>query len=437
MASTFAPPVTARRPPSRRTPGRPAPAASVSTPPGARGGVPPGDRLVALDVFRGITMAFMVIVNNGGDGAHVYAPLRHAAWHGWTPTDLVFPFFLFIVGTAMTMSRKTSSWASIAKRALMLLGIALFLSAFPLFNIATLRWPGVLQRIAVCYFAAAVFVKWRGSAVVGARSAPNAANALSEPNEQSAKRLARDTIIAIAVLLIGYWAVMMFVPGSTGIAGDLTQEGNVAARVDRALMAGHIYRPLYDPEGLLSTVPAIATTLMGVLVGLLLRTRRSVTWKSATLAIAGVALVAAGLLWDQSFPINKALWTSSYVLFAGGAAALTLAACLWLIDARGWRSWTRPFVILGRNALALFVMSALLAKTLNAIHVPAAAGAAGAGPAAGNAGAGITLKAWIYHAMFEPLAAPINASLLYAIANLVVLFVVLWLMSRRGWYWRV
>jgi predicted acyltransferase len=368
------------------------------------------ERLVALDVFRGLTMAAMVIVNNGGDGEHVYAPLKHAPWHGWTPTDLIFPFFLFMVGLSITLSRKTGSWGAIARRTAVLFGIGLFLNGYPRFDIVHWRWLGVLQRIALCYGASASIVKLLGF------------ERASTPDDRRA--LARSIAIIVAGLLLGYWAVMMLVPGAFGTPGDLTQPGNVAARIDRALLGLHSYRPTYDPEGLLSTLPAIGTTLIGVLAGLWLKSGASIARRSGGFVLGGVAFIAAGMLWDVWFPINKALWTSSYVLFTAGAASLTFGACLWLIDAKGYRGWTGPFVILGRNALALFVLSGLLAKTLSAIPL-----VTGEGP--------MSLRTWVYRYGFAPLAAPINASLLYAIANLAVLFVVLWGLHKKGIWLRV
>lgn len=367
-----------------------------------------GERLVALDVFRGLTMAAMVIVNNAGDGAHVYAPLEHAKWHGWTPTDLIFPFFLFIVGVSITLSRKTGSWGAILRRTLLLYGIGLFLNGYPRFDLAHWRVLGVLPRIALCYGASAAFVKWlRFDDPVGER-----------------RRLARAIGVAVGVLLVGYYAVMMLVPGAFGVAGDLSLEGNVAAVIDRAVLGAHSYRPLYDPEGLLSTLPAIATTLLGVLAGVWLRLPASVGRRSLWFAAYGGALVAGGLLWGLAFPINKALWTSSYALFTAGLASLLFAACLWAIDAKGWRAWTPPFVILGRNALTLFVLSGLLAKTLSAIRW-------------GSGDSATSLRSWIYQHGFVPLASPHNSSLLYALANLAVLFIVLWQLDRRKIWLRV
>jgi predicted acyltransferase len=361
-------------------------------------------RLVSLDVFRGLTMAAMVIVNNPGDWGNVYAPLLHAEWHGWTPTDLIFPFFLFIVGVSITLSRKTASWESILRRSAIIFALGLFLAGYPRFDLSRWRIPGVLQRIAVCYLAAATFYRLM-------------------PGDRRRKAVIL-TSLATALALI-YWAVMMLVPPPGGVAGDLTPEGNLAAWLDRALMEGHLWRPRWDPEGLLSTVPAISTTLLGVVAGLGLGTEWTPDRKAAMLAIGGGVAVVIGLAWDVVFPINKNLWTSSYAFFTAGAASLLLAACYWIIDVKGWRGWTRPFVILGVNAITLFVVSGLLVKTLALFRV------------AGPDGREISISRWAYLNWFAPFFDPKNASLAYAFANLLVLFVLLWWMYRRRIFLRV
>lgn len=362
--------------------------------PQKRGSVPTdaqsSTRLVSLDVFRGITMAAMVIVNNPGDWDTVYAPLLHAPWHGLTPTDLIFPFFLFIVGVAITLSKRVATAGSILKRAAIIFAIGLFLNGFPTFDLSSWRIPGVLQRIAVCYaIAALIYARWRRPEVLASLA---------------------------AMFMILYWVVMMFLPLGGGVAGDLSPDGNVAARLDRMLMSGHLWKPTWDPEGLLSTVPSVATTLLGVLAGVWLGSAQAPGRKAALLAVAGAAAIVIGLAWNTVFPINKSLWTSSYVMCTAGAAAMFLALCYWAIDVRKWRRGATPFVILGVNALALYALSGLLASTLGSVNVP---------------GSAESLQGWIYREGFAPLASPKNASLLYAMANLGVLFVVLLWMYRR------
>ena len=376
---------------------------TASPAPATAGSSSPSGRLVSLDVFRGLTMALMVIVNNPGSWETVYWPLLHAEWHGWTPTDLVFPFFLFIVGVSITLSRKSASAAAIAQRAALIFAIGLFLNAYPEFELATLRIPGVLQRIAVCYLVAAL---------------------LFNATRRSPRQPAVLTTIA-AALLAGYWLVMALVPAPGGIAGDLSPEGNVGAWIDRALMGGHLWKPRWDPEGLLSTVPAVATALLGILAGLWLGSHRDAAGKIRGLLIAGAAGVVAAYAWNLAFPINKSLWTSSYVLLTAGLAAWLLAACYWLIDVRQSRGWTLPFVILGSNAIALFVLSSLIGSSLAATTVTGANGQ----PA--------SLSAFIYTSLFVPLGPPKVASLLYAFANLAVLFLILAWMYRRRLFLRV
>ncbi len=354
---------------------------------------------MSLDVFRGATMAAMVIVNNPGDWGTIYWPLEHAAWNGWTPTDLIFPFFLFIVGVSITLSRTSASWGAIVRRSALIVGLGLFLAGYPRFDITRWRIPGVLQRIGVCYLAAAsCFHATRG-----------------QRRRQGAIALSLGVALALA-----YWLVMMHVPPPGGVAGDLSPEGNLGAYLDRALMIGHLWKPRWDPEGLLSTIPAISTTLFGIVAGLWLGSGHTRERKAAGLAAAGAAGIVAGEIWNLAFPINKNLWTSSYAVFMAGAACLLLAACYWAIDVKGWRGWTKPFVILGTNAITLFAASALLVKTMALIKV------------SGPNGAPIGISAYAYLHYFAPIAAPKNASLLYAIANLLVLYALLaWMYRRR------
>ena len=367
-------------------------------------GVAPATRLISLDVFRGLTMAAMVIVNNPGDWSNVYAPLLHAEWHGWTPTDLIFPFFLFIVGVSITLSRKSASPSSIFRRAAIIFALGLFLAGYPRFDLATWRIPGVLQRIAVCYLFAALLYR-----------------ATSGNRRQQGIVLAT---VACALSLV-YWAVMALVPAPGGFAGDLSPTGNVGAWLDRALMNGHLWKPTWDPEGLLSTVPAIATTLLGTVAGLWLGSSETPRRKAAGLLVGGIAALLIGQVWHFAFPINKSLWTSSYVMFTAGGAAVLLAACYWLIDVKGWRGWTKPFVILGTNAITLFMVSGLLADTLGLIRVTA------------DDGREVSLGRYFYVEYLVPLASPKNASLLYALANLAVLFALLAWMYRKRIFLRV
>jgi predicted acyltransferase len=350
-------------------------------------------------VFRGLTVAAMVIVNNPGDWGTVYWPLLHAQWHGWTPTDLIFPFFLFIVGVSLALASTRVAVGAIVKRGAIIWGLGLFLAGFPFFNLGTIRIPGVLARIAWCYVVAALAAR----AVVDRRD--------------------RDRLILAAaiVLLAGYWLLLTVVPFPGGVAGDLTPAGNIAAWFDRALFGRHVWRGgAYDPEGLLSTIPAIGTTLLGVLAGWRLRDSSSPRVIVRGLLGWGLAGVIAGLVVAVWLPINKSLWTTSYALFTGGLASAVLAICYWAFDCTPggrWRAATEPFVALGRNAILLFVLSGLIAKTLIYVKWPA--------PPA-------SLGSWIYASAFQPFAPPQVASLLFAMANLALLYALLaWLHRKR------
>lgn len=366
-------------------------------------------RLRSLDVFRGLTMAGMVIVNNPGDWGTVYAPLLHAEWHGWTPTDLIFPWFLFIMGAALAQTEPScSSPLTVVRRGGMLVGLGLFMAGFPFFDLARWRIPGVLFRLGVCYVAAAL--AWRGLAVPG-----------------DARATLRRCAAAAAVCLLIYWALLALVPPLGGVAGDLSAEGNLGAWLDRAIFGTHLWQARWDPEGLLSSLPAVGTTLMGIVAGLWLSASRPACG-APVLVWAGAAAVIAGLLWGAVLPINKSLWTSSYALFTGGTAALALGVLhLRLDDGRAspfLMRVTEPLVALGRNALLLFVLSGLVAKSLLLLTV-------GTSPAA------VSWQQWIYTTAFAPLAAPKVASLLYALTTLAVLCALLAWLHRKRWYWSV
>src|SRR3989442_15430654 len=306
-------------------------------------------RLVSLDVFRGLTIAGMVLVNNPGTWAHIYWPLEHAEWNGWTPTDLIFPFFLFIVGVAIPLGlgkrvergdSRRALFIKVVYRSVIIFLLGEFLAGFPYFHFSTIRIPGVLQRIAVCYlFASIIFLTTRPRTLA---------------------------IIAVALLVV-YWLLMMHVPVPGYGAGDLSKEGSLAAYIDRQVFGVHVWRQaiVFDPEGLLSTMGALATTLFGVLTGNFLRSKdKTPIEKIAHMFIAGICCMIIGWAWDAWFPINKSLWTSSYVFFTSGLALQFLALCYWLIDIKGYKAWTKPFVIFGVNAIWLFVGTGVMARLL-------------------------------------------------------------------------
>ena len=371
------------------------------------------ERLLALDVLRGATVAGMLLVNDPGSWSAIYPPLKHAEWHGWTATDLVFPFFLFIVGVTTHLSRRQSV-PLILRRGLIIIVLGLLLNWFPFFTwgaipelpdaslwdrvvhrLQHLRFSGVLQRIGICYIIAGLL----------------------------ALRASLKTLVLItASLLLGYWVLMT-------LGGTLDQPSQtLAARVDRAVIGeNHIWRQsrTWDPEGVLSTLPAIATTLLGVFAGRWIASARPLLERIAGLSSCGALGMMMGLMWHWVFPINKNLWTSSYVLFTAGMAALSLATCIWIIDLHGLRRWTRPFAVFGVNPILAFVGSGLMARLMySLIKVP-------------YEGTSIPLQAAIYRSLFEPFFSPKNASLLFAIAFVLFWYVILDLFYRRKWILKV
>ena len=337
----------------------------------------------------------MIVVNTPGTWDHVYPPLLHAEWHGWTYTDTIFPFFLFLAGVSMALSFDRRREAGDTTAALLrhtlvraailvAIGLLLNLAGFLAFHKEHLRIPGVLQRIGVCVAAAGVITLLGG---------------------------ARAAAWSSAALLLGYWGLMS--------AGPLDPQGNLGAVVDRAVFGAHKWKPGWDPEGLLSTLPAIATTLLGSLAGERLRgaPRPGATIRS--LAAGGAAAALLGLLWSRLFPINKNLWTSSYAVLMSGLAALCLAACLWLVDIRGWKTWAAPFLWLGRNAIAAFSLSTLGAIALIAVKV------------GGPDGKPQSLWRAIHVAIFDRFDDPRLGSVLFAGAYLGVWIAVCGLLYRK------
>jgi predicted acyltransferase len=346
----------------------------------------------------------MILVNSPGSWSHVYAPLRHAQWHGFTPTDLVFPFFLFIVGTAMAFSfarfvdgerPRACAYPRILRRTAVLFALGLLINGFPSFELADLRIMGVLQRIAIAYLLASIAVLH-----------------LSR----------RGLWVACGSILLGYWAAMQWVPVPGFGAGDLSPEGNLAAHLDRlTLTSRHLYRGgSFDPEGLVSTLPSVVTVLLGYFAGQWLRSRPVGTSTSLMLGVSGLVCVLAGAVWALAFPINKQLWTSSYVIFTAGWAQLLLALFFEAVEVRGWKNLSSPFEIVGLNAITIYVASVLVAKALARIPVGTEEGAGSA-------------QAWIHKNLFESWAGPIDGSLLHACATVVLWWLVAYALHRRGW----
>jgi len=365
------------------------------------------NRLASLDAFRGLTVAGMVLVNNPGSWANIYWPLDHAKWSGWTPTDMIFPFFVFIVGVSITLSlaRKVEIgvdnrdlFRNVLRRSLIIFGLGLFLQGFPFFDLHTIRIPGVLQRIAVCYFCASIIflkTRWRTQALIAGS------------------------------LLIAYWIIMKTIPAPGFAPGDLSREGNFAAYVDRSILGVHKWKPDYDPEGILSSIPAIATALCGVLTGHWLRSGKPQFEKVTGLFVAGLACVVAGWAIDPWFPINKALWTSSFVIFMAGMALQLLALFYWLIDIKGIKKWALPFTIYGVNAIAVFVLSGLAARLMSLWKVSQPDGSK------------LDVHTLIYQHLFASWAEPINASLFFAITYVLIWLFLMWLLYRKNIFIKV
>lgn len=368
-------------------------------------------RLQSLDVFRGLTIAAMLLVNNPGTWSHVYPPLEHAAWNGWTPTDLVFPFFLFIVGvaTALSLSRLADAGESRATlfrkalvRAAIIFTLGLVLQGFPHYNLPHLRIPGVLQRIAIAYLITATLVLLTG---------------------------VRGQVLTLVCLLVGYWTLLTVVPVPGVGRPVLEPDMNLSNWLDvRLLGINHLSSETrtWDPEGLLSTLGAVGSVICGVLVGHWVRSGRGVGAKALGLFYAGATTLVAGWIWSRVFPINKSLWTSSYVLLSAGIACLALAAIFWLVDIKGFRGWTTPFLVFGTNAITAYWLSTLFGIVLDWITFTRL-----------RDGQEVVLKTYIYDAFYASWLSPPNASLAYAITYVLIWLGLLSVLYRRRIFIRI
>ncbi len=419
----------------------PARAPTEENPLPAASGTTVSNRLVSLDVFRGATIASMILVNNPGNWDAAYGPLLHSEWNGCTFTDLIFPFFLWIVGVAIPLSTsrrleagqsRRELFGHVLRRSAIIFFLGLFLNSFMWFidgslfklgfgawlhDLATnVRIPGVLQRIAVCYLVAGtIFLRTR----------------------------VRGQAVAIVVLLSLYWALMAWFPVPGHGAGGLTAESNFAQYVDNLILNGptigtHVWKTakIWDPEGIVSTLPAIATCLFGILCGHLLRSSLSGEGKATRLFVSGNLLLLLGAVMNHWLPINKSLWTSSYSVFTAGMAMNCFGVCYWLTDVQGWRRWTKPFVVYGMNAITVFMAAGILGRIILAWHVT------------DGAGHQVALKTFLYSKLCEPFASPAtapffgfwasakNASLLWALLFVVILYALAWTMYRRRWFIR-
>jgi predicted acyltransferase len=398
------------------------------------------ERLVSLDVFRGLTVAGMLLVNDPGTWSAIYPPLRHADWHGWTPTDLIFPFFLFIVGitTQLSISARRARGdderaivRQILRRGALIFLFGFLINGFPFFTwgavpgnpdpsfldrvvdrLENWRIMGVLQRIGVAYLV---------SALIATRAS------------------LRTQVVTTVALLIGYWLVMTVlpVPGTNGTPGALLLgrgETTMAGYWDRVLLdwtrfglGNHLWinSRTWDPEGILSTAGAIGTALLGNLAGRWIAEPRPLMERVAGLFAAGAIAMMVGLMWHWSFPINKNIWTSSYVVFTAGLASVSIATILWLVEIQNWRTWTKPFVTYGLNPMVAFVGSAIMARLIYSILK------------VDSDGQRIALQTWIFRTFFASWLAPMNASLAFALAYVAFWYGVLLLLQRRNIMFRV
>jgi len=362
-------------------------------------------RLLSLDFFRGFTVAAMILVNNPGSWSHIYAPLEHSAWHGCTPTDLVFPFFLFIVGVSIVYameSRKANPelhggmLVSILRRSLTIIFLGMCLSLVWNFDFAHLRIPGVLFRIGVVFgISSFIYIK----------------------------TTTKTQVYIAAALLLGYYILMNFVPVPGYGAPNLEPETNLGAWLDRLVFTeNHLWKSskTWDPEGLLGTLPAIGTSLLGILTGTWLKQGKLKALKDlGRIAGTGVLLVVLALIWDLFFPINKSLWTSSFVLFTAGLAIIILSLSYWLIDIKRYQLLIWPFVAFGRNAITAFVLSGVLPRLISFIPYS-------------HEGEKTNIWSFLNHHVFEAHLSPNNASLISAVTVVLLIFIPIWWMYKKN-----
>ena len=352
-------------------------------------------RLMALDVLRGLTIALMIMVNTPGSWQYVYPPLRHAKWHGCTPTDLVFPFFLFIVGVSMWYSFKKygggltkEGFRKVLKRFSVIFLLGVFLNLFPKFDFENLRILGVLQRIAIAYGIAAILcMSFNVKQLVG----------------------------WFIALLLGYWGLLSL-SGSEDVFGLST---NIVRDLDLAIFGeNHIYKGFgipFDPEGLLSSIPSVGTVLLGYFSGRIIEHSRGTIAAIKNFIVYGVVGVAIGLIWDLVFPINKPLWTSSYVVYTGGLAMLFLSLLLWIIDVKGFKKWSQPFIHFGMNPLFIYLFAGIWADLIYVVKI-----------------GGTSAHGYLYTNVFVPIAGNMNGSLLFAIAHITFFWLLTYILYRRN-----
>ena len=362
-------------------------------------------RIVSLDVFRGFAIAAMILVDASGPYRTVYPQLRHTAWNGWSFADTVFPFFLFIMGVSIVFSfsrreqngpADSSLYLQIVRRTIILFGLGLFINAYPFSRLSVLRIPGVLQRIALCYFFSSLIVRDCGP---------------------------KGQMYWLFGLLTSYWLMMRFVPVPGIGTGVLEPGNNFAAYVDSLFLKGHMYGK-WDPEGIVSTIPAIGTTLFGVLAGNWLCLPVSGRKKTVTMICAGIALLMLGKILDQWLPINKNIWTSTFSIFMAGFAFLSLSLLYWLIDVKGYRRWTTGFEILGTNSIAIYVLSYIVDPLPRFVLSYAAPSAK-------------SLNTYLLTTRFSTLASPENSSLVFAVSFVLFMFLIAWALWKLKLFIRI
>lgn len=358
-------------------------------------------RLIALDVMRGLTIALMIMVNTPGSWSYVYAPLRHAKWHGCTPTDLVFPFFLFIVGVSMYISFKkfekgitSESFKKVLKRTVIIFLLGLFLNLYPNFDFENVRILGVLQRIGIAYGITAILCL-----------------------QFNIKQL----IYIISFVLLGYW-VLMYSGGN--LEDPFSGVGNIVQKIDLAILGeNHMYKGLgftFDPEGLLSSIPSIGTVLLGYFTGRIISDSSSIMNTIKSLLGYGVILIIVGWIWGYVFPINKSLWTSTFVIYTGGLAMVFLALLLWVIDYKEVSKWSRPFIHFGTNPLFIYMFSIIYVLTIiNLVKIT------------NNKGELVSGYSYLFNEVFVPIAGNMNGSLLFAVSHIILFWLMTYILYRK------
>ncbi len=407
------------------------------TPPPVPSPRPPRERLLSLDVFRGMTIAGMLLVNNPGSWGAIYPPLEHATWNGWTPTDLIFPFFLFIVGITTHLSLEArrargddedALLRQVVRRGLLIFLAGFLVNGFPYFTWGAVdgianpsfiervvdrlyhwRIMGVLQRIGLAYMFAALL---------------------------SFKTTLKQQVVIIATLLFGYWFAMTLLPvppnGFLGIDVLNNPPETLAAYIDRVLLdwgkyGNHLWVSslTWDPEGPFSTIPAIGTAMLGILCGRWIKSPRPLSERLAGMFAVGSIAMMLGLMWHWSFPINKSLWTSSYVVFSAGMAAVAIATIMWIVDVHHVKAWTKPFVIYGLNPMVAFVGSGIMARCIYSIFT------------VNYQGKSIPLETAIYKVGFASWLEPVNASLAFAVTFVLIWFGILYVLYRKRIFLKV